>query len=360
MTRAAILREAGKPLELTEIDLAETGPCQVRVRIAASGVCHSDLSLARGRLPHPVPVVLGHEACGVVSEVGDGVTRVNVGDRVILAWSPPCRSCFYCDRGDPHLCENSGGNTFAAPFATVGGERLFNTLGAATFTEETLVIENAVVPIADDVPIEVAALIGCAVMTGVGAVLNTAQVEPGSSVVVIGCGGVGLSAILGAKHAGAARIVAVDVVSDKLDSALAAGATDVVDGTGDVEAGVRALTEGRGADYVFEVIGRGDTIKLAYRITRRGGTTVIVGAGRIDDEVSFSALELFYQARNLMGCVYGSADPDRDFPMLVDLYRTGRLDLDQLISRRIRLEDVNDAFERMEAGDGVRSVIVYD
>jgi S-(hydroxymethyl)glutathione dehydrogenase / alcohol dehydrogenase len=358
MTRAAVLHEAGAPLELHDIDLAPTGPGQVRVRLRATGVCHSDLSLARGRLPHPLPVVLGHEAAGEVVEVGDGVTKVAPGDRVILAWSPPCRSCFFCDRGEPHLCEQTGARTFAAPYATLGGEKLWSAIGTAAFAEETLVLAESCVPFGDDVSFEVAALVGCAVMTGVGAVVNTARVPAGASVTVIGCGGVGLSVVQGARVAGAARVVAVDPLAERRELALALGATDVVDGAADVEAQVRGLTAGRGTDYAFEVIGRPETIKLAYRLTRRGGTTVVVGAGPHDVEVGFSPLELFYQARSLVGCVYGSCDPDRDFPAMLDLYRSGALDLDRLVTATLPLSEVNEALARLERGDGARTVLV--
>jgi S-(hydroxymethyl)glutathione dehydrogenase/alcohol dehydrogenase len=360
MTRAAVLRDTGKPLEVIDVDLDATGPDQVRVRLRATGVCHSDLSIARGALRHPLPAVPGHEGAGVVTEVGRDVTGVAPGDHVILNWTPACRACFFCGRGEPWLCERAATDALAAPYATLGGERLHPVLGAAAFAEETLVLERAVVKIPADVPFEVAALVGCAVTTGFGAVVNTARVRPGDSVVVIGCGGVGLSIVQGARYAGAERVIAVDVTDDKRALAASLGATDTVDGTGDVEAAVRELTDGRGADHAFEAIGRAATIRTAYRLTRRGGNTVVVGAGRHDDAVSFSALELFFQARSLIGCVYGSADVARDFPRILGLYASGDLDLDALITDRIGLDGVNDALDAMAEGRGARTVVVFE
>lgn len=359
MTRAAVLRDTDKPLDVVDVELDPTGPGQVRVRLAATGVCHSDLSIIRGALRHPMPAVPGHEGAGVVVEVGDGVTKVAPGDHVILNWTPACGGCFFCAKAQPWLCERAAVDALNAPYASVGGERLSPVLGAGAFAEETLVLDRAVVRIPDDVPFEIAALVGCAVTTGFGAVVNTARVQPGESVVVIGCGGVGLSIVQGARYAGAERIVAVDLSEEKRALAEDLGATDTVDGNDDVEAAVRDLTGGRGADHVFEAIGRAPTIKAAYRSARRGGTVVVVGAGRHDDLVSFSALELFFQARSLVGCVYGSADVARDFPRILDLHRSGELALDRLITSRIPLDGVNDALAAMEAGEGARTVVVF-
>ena len=355
-----MLRETGAPLTIEDVDLAPTGPDQVRVRLRATGVCHSDLSIVRGALRHPLPAVPGHEGAGVVVEVGANVTRVAPGDHVTLNWTPSCGACFFCGRAEPWLCDRAAADSLAAPFATAGGEALAPVLGAGAFAEETLVLERAVVKIPADVPFEVAALVGCAVTTGFGAVVNTARVRPGDSVVVIGCGGVGLSIVQGARYAGAETIVAVDLNEEKRALAKDLGATDTVDGADDVEAAVRALTQGRGADHAFEAIGRSRTIRTAYRLTRRGGNVVVVGAGRHDDKVEFSALELFFQARSLVGCVYGSADVARDFPLILGLYASGELDLDRLITGRIALGDVNAALDAMEAGEGARNVLVFD
>ncbi len=359
--RAAMLREVGAPLDIVDVTLAPLASNQVRVRIAASGVCHSDLSIKTGALPMPPPAVLGHEGAGVVEEVGSSVTRVAPGDHVILSWVPPCRYCYWCLRGQPVLCEQGMADAFGAPYGTVEGAAVFPGLGTATFAERTQVLERAVVPIDPSIPLELAALVGCAVTTGVGAVVNTARVAPGSSVAILGCGGVGLSAVQGAVLSGASRVIAVDQVQGRLRLAGQLGASEVVDASaGDPVAAVRDLTGGRGVDYAFEVVGASATIKSAFAMTRRGGTTVLVGAGRPDDQVTFGAMEMFVDAKSILGCVYGSADPDRDFPRLLELERAGRLELGRLITDRIDLADVNEAFRAMEAGDGARSVIVFD
>ena len=360
MTRAAVLRNAGEPMSLADIDLAPTGAQQVRVLVRATGICHSDLSLARGSLAQPVPAVLGHEAAGVVTEVGEGVSSVAVGDHVVLIWSPPCRECSFCTRGEVHLCERAVQDSLSAPYATLGGEKVHAGLGTASFAEETLVLERSAVKIPDDVPFEIGALMGCAVTTGVGAVLNTARVEAGATVAVFGCGAVGLSAIQGARVAGASQVIAVDLSAERLELAQSMGATDVVDASGDAEKAIRGLTGKRGVDYAFEAVGRSSTIKTAWRSTRRGGTAVVVGAGRLDDDVAFNALELFYQARTLTGCYYGSIDPAVDIPRLIDLHRSGALDIGALVGDRIGLEDIDDAFTAMEAGRGARAVVTFD
>jgi S-(hydroxymethyl)glutathione dehydrogenase/alcohol dehydrogenase len=359
--RAAVLREVGAPFVVEEITLEPVGPRDVRVRMAASGVCHSDLSVQNGTLPFMFPTVLGHEGSGVVTEIGPSVTRVAVGDHVVLTWMPPCRQCFWCLAGQPMLCTTGMAESLGGPYASVGGTKLIRGLGTSTFAEETLVPERQVVAVDRAAPLELAALIGCALSTGVGAVWHTAGVEPGSTVAVIGCGGVGLSVIQGARLAGASVIVAVDRMGSKLAAAASMGATHVVDSSlEEPVAAVQALTGGRGVDYAFEVVGRAPTIRLAFEAARRGGTAVLVGAGSPTDQVTFSAFELFVGAKTLVGCVYGSTDPDRDFPSLVDLVTRGTIDAASMVSRRIGLDDINDAFRAMEAGEVVRSVIVFD
>lgn len=360
VTRAAVAHEVGAPLVVEEIELAEPGPRDVVVRLAASGVCHSDLSVKTGAIPFMFPTVLGHEGAGVVEAVGQSVTRVKPGDHVVLTWMPPCRRCFWCLEGQPMLCENGLSEALGGDYATVGGKPLVRGLGTATFAERTLVPEGEVVPIDPSVPLELAALVGCALSTGIGAVWRTAEVRPGSSVAVVGCGGVGLSVIQGAKLAGAAVIVAVDPVPAKLDMAKALGATATVDATGDTVAGVREATAGRGADTVFEVVGRAAAIRDAFSSARRGGTVILVGAGSPQEQVTFDAMQLFVDAKTVRGCVYGSTDPDRDFPALVELVRSGAVDAASLVTRRIPLEEVNEAFDAMEAGTVARSVIVFD
>jgi S-(hydroxymethyl)glutathione dehydrogenase/alcohol dehydrogenase len=359
--RAAVVHKVGAPFVIEEIELAPVGPHDVRVEMAASGVCHSDLSVQNGTIPFMFPTVLGHEGAGVVAEVGEAVTRVVPGDHVVLTWMPACRQCPACLAGQAMLCDVGLAESLAGAYATVDGVALVRGLGTATFGEQTLVPEGEVVRIDPTVPLELAALVGCALATGVGAAWNTARVTPGSSVAVVGCGGVGLSVIQGARLAGATTVVAVDRVASKLDVAQAMGATHVVDASAqDVPTAVREHTKGRGADFSFEVVGRADTIRAAFTSARRGGTVVLVGAGSPAEQVTFSAFELFVDAKTIMGCVYGSTDADRDFPVLVDLIRRGAIDAEGLVTRRIALDEVNDAFRAMERGEVARSVIVYD
>jgi S-(hydroxymethyl)glutathione dehydrogenase/alcohol dehydrogenase len=357
VVRAAVLTETGAPLRVADIDLPDPGPGQVRVRIAATGVCHSDLSLARGTLRQPVPAVLGHEAAGTVVSVGDGVTTAAAGDRVVLCWAPPCGRCWFCSEGEPWLCEHSS-DAAAAPYASFEGQPLFPGLSTAGFAEETVVSARAVLPVPDGVPLDQAALVGCAVMTGVGAVLNTAKVRPGQSVLVVGLGGVGLSVVQGARLAGAGRIIAVDRSPEKLALAQTMGATDVLEAGGELAKQVRGLTERRGADHAFDCVGLADTIRGAWSATRRGGTTTIVGIGGKEQQVTFSALELFHFARTIQGCVYGSTDPFTDIPKLLGYAAEGRLDLGALISSRIGLDGIDGAFADMDKGLGARAVVV--
>jgi S-(hydroxymethyl)glutathione dehydrogenase/alcohol dehydrogenase len=356
-----VLEASGEPLQMREIVLFEPSPSQVVVRIVASGVCHSDLSVVRGTFPFIFPTVLGHEGSGVVESVGEAVTRVAPGDHVVLTWMPPCRECFYCLSGQPVLCEIGLAEAIGSSYATVDGVPLVRGLGVAGFATHTLVPERSVVKIPEEADLELAALIGCALSTGVGAVFRTARVAPGSSVAVVGCGGVGLSVIQGAKIAGASRIIAVDRLAAKLDLARSLGATDVVDASSvDAVEGVREITRGRGADYTFEVVGVSATISQAFAMTRRGGMCVLVGAGSPSDEVRFNAMELFLDMKTLTGCVYGSTDPDRDFPALVEMIESGAIDAPLLITKRIGLDDINDALDSMEAGVGARSLVVHE
>ena len=355
--RAALLRGVGEALEVRDdLELEGPGPGEVRVRLAATGVCHSDLSLQDGTLPHPMPCVPGHEGAGVVVAVGEGVASPAEGDHVIISWVPPCGTCASCLGGQPNLCAALGLGSMPAPHLKHAGEAVFAGIGTATFAEETVVPASAAIRIDEDVPLDVASLIGCGVMTGVGAAINTARVVPGSSVVVIGCGGVGVNVVQGCRLAGAAEIVAVDLVDQKLEWARRFGATHGVKPDA-VTATVQEVTGGRGFDYAFEVIGRPETIRAAWDATRRGGTTTVVGAGRLDAMVSFSAFELFYSEKALLGCVYGSADVRTDFDRLLRLWRQGRLNLEGLISRRIGLGDINEAFAAMQRGEVIRTVV---
>jgi S-(hydroxymethyl)glutathione dehydrogenase/alcohol dehydrogenase len=361
--RAAVLESVGVPLQMREIVLFEPSARQVVVRIVASGVCHSDLSVIRGTFPFMFPTVLGHEGSGVVESVGEAVTRVSPGDHVVLTWMPPCRECFYCLSGQSVLCEVGLAEAIGSSYATVDGVPLVRGLGVAGFATHTLVPERSVIKIPKEADLELAALVGCALSTGVGAVFRTARVAPGSSVAVVGCGGVGLSVMQGAKIAGASRIIAVERLEAKLDLARSLGATDVVDASSDSKDAVQAvrdLTNGRGADYTFEVVGISATIEQAFAMTRRGGTCVLVGAGSPTDLVRFNAMELFLDMKTITGCVYGSTDPDRDFPALVEMIDRGVIDARKLITNRIGLDEINDALDSMEAGVGARSLVVHE
>ncbi|MDX6197174.1 MAG: S-(hydroxymethyl)glutathione dehydrogenase / alcohol dehydrogenase [Actinomycetota bacterium] len=357
MVRAAVLTESGAPLRVADIDLPEPGPGQVRVRIAATGVCHSDLSLARGVLRQPTPAVLGHESAGTVVSVGAGVTVAAPGDRVVLCWAPPCGACWFCGQSEPWLCERSS-DAAATPYATYDGQDVYPGLSTAGFAEETVVSERAVIAVPDGVPLEQAALVGCAVMTGVGAVLNTAKVRAGQSVLVVGLGGVGLSVVQGARLAAAGTIIAVDRSPEKLALAQSMGATEVLEAGDDLAKQVRALTERRGVDHAFDCVGLAETIRTSWSATRRGGSTTIVGIGGKEQQVTFTALELFHFARTLQGCVYGSTDPMSDIPKILQYAAEGRLDLGALISGTVGLDGIDGAFADMEKGVGARAVVV--
>ena len=356
--RAAILREINGDLEIRDdIELGNPGANMVKVKLAAAGVCHSDLSSMDGTFPQPAPFVMGHEGAGVVTATGPGVTRVAEGDHVILSWMPPCGKCTWCAKGQGHLCLEIVAVSAMSSVFTLDGEMIFAMSGTGTFTEETVVHEAGAIKIDPDVPLDVASLIGCGVTTGVGAALNTARVEPGSKVIVFGCGGVGISVIQGARIAGAAQITAVDMVDGKLELAKSFGATDAAkpDELGDLKNDL----VGGPYDYAFDVVGAPQTIRAAYDATRRGGTTVIVGVGKPDQQVTFNPYELFFLEKRLTGSVYGSSNVHREFPRLLELWKAGKLDLEGMISQRITLDEIPDAFEAMRRGDVIRSVVEF-
>ncbi|MFI0793448.1 alcohol dehydrogenase catalytic domain-containing protein [Micromonospora rubida] len=355
--RALVARAVGEPPRVEDVDLPAPGPGQVRVEIRAAGVCHSDLSMVNGTVASPYPLVLGHEAAGVVVEVGDGVSRVVPGEQVVLNWAPPCRRCWHCGHGEPWLCERAG-TPAVARGRTSGGEQLHVTLGLGALAEQVVVPQHAVIPVPAELPMEVAALLGCAVLTGIGAVRRTARVAPGDSVAVVGLGGVGLSVVSAARAAGAGPVLAVDVSPAKAELALAAGATDFLVADESLSRAVRALTAGRGVDHAVECVGRGSTIRAAWRATRRGGQVIVVGMGGKDDIVSLSAMDIFHSARTLRSSVYGSSDPDRDVPELARAVLDGTLDLGFLITDRTTLDGAAEAFARMARGEGARTVVV--
>ena len=358
---AAILMES--PTEelvvADDVTLRDLAPGDVKVKIAHSGVCHSDLSAMNGTIPQTPPVVLGHEGAGVVTDIGDGVTHVAPGDHVIIAFSPPCGTCPYCTgRGQPNLCLDGFFAMSANPQFRRGDTVVGAMTGCGTFAEETIVPGIAAVKIDDDIPLDVAALVGCGVTTGVGAALNTAGITPGSSVLVIGAGGVGVAAIQGARIAGAAAIVAVDLHEGKLDRAKAFGATHGVL-PDDLPAALAEVTAGEGFDFTLECIGMPTTMRQAFDMTRRGGTSCIVGVGRMEETFALSAFEMFFSEKTLVGSMYGGADVRTDFNRFLRLYKSGRLDLEGMISRRIHIDEVNDAMACIGDADIIRQVIDF-
>jgi Zn-dependent alcohol dehydrogenase len=358
VVRALVARGPGAELRVERVRLPAPGPGEVRVTIAAAGVCHSDLSMVNGTLAATFPLVLGHEAAGVVADVGPG-SRLTVGTPVVLNWAPACRACWWCRRDEPWLCAANTAPTVARG-ETEDGSALHLTLGLGALAEAVVVPEAAVVPIPAGLPVEQAALLGCAVLTGVGAVANTARVAPGESVAVVGLGGVGLAVLAAARRAGATTILAVDVAEAKRDLALAAGATDFLLSDDRLSKEVRARTEGRGVDHAFECVGRAATIRAAWRLTRRGGAVTVVGMGAKDDMVSLGALDIFHSARTLRSSVYGSSDPDREVPVLAGELADGTLDLRVLVSGTMPLDEAPVAFDRLARGEGARWVVTLD
>ncbi|MEU3607842.1 Zn-dependent alcohol dehydrogenase [Streptomyces sp. NPDC035033] len=359
MIRAAVLPAVGAPLEITGIELPEPGPGQVRIRLAAAGVCHSDLSLSNGTMRVPVPAVLGHEGAGTVVAVGEGVTHVAPGDGVVLNWAPSCGACHPCALGEVWLCDNAlsgAGNTHAR---AADGRELHPGLNVAAFAEETVVAADCVLPVPEGVPLTDAALLGCAVLTGWGAVHHAARVRAGETVAVFGVGGVGLATLQAARIAGASTIVAVDVSPEKEGLARAAGATEYVVASETTAREIRKLTGGHGVDVAVECVGRAVTIRTAWESTRRGGRTTVVGIGGKDQRVSFHALEIFHWGRTLAGCVYGNSDPAADLPVIAGHIREGRFDLGALVTERITLDGIPGAFDAMLAGKGGRALVVF-
>src|SRR5438132_4474038 len=367
MPKAAILTALDQPLEIHDVELDSPHAGEVKIRMGASGVCHSDLSMQNGTIMAAAPIVLGHEGAGVIEEVGEGVTNLKPGDHVVVSWVPQCGECFFCKRGQGELCKvadaslASGGLLDATPRFSWKGSPLSQMAASGTFSEYSVIPAIGAVKIPDDVPLKVAALIGCGVLTGVGAALNTADIKEGDTVAVVGCGGVGLNVIQGARIAGAENIIAVDMNETKLQLAKEFGATATVNASqGDPVSQVMSLTDERGADVAFEVIGLGPTIDQTISMTRRGGQAILVGVPRMDVMVKIPAfLGLILQEKTIKGCWYGSSNVHRDVPKLVELYKKGDLKRDELISREISLDQVNEAFDAMKTGEVARSVIVY-
>lgn len=373
-TQAAVLREMerprpyaeSRPLAIEEVDLAPPGPGEVLVEIAAAGLCHSDLSVINGTRAWPLPLVLGHEAAGRVRETGSGVTDLKPGDSVVFSFLPVCGRCLPCVSGRGWLCErgvaaNRAGTllTGACRFHQHDGRPLFHHLGVSGFSQFTVAARESLVKIDAEVPLEIAVLFGCAVMTGVGSVVNTAKVSPGTSVAVFGLGGVGLSAILGARVAGAWPIIAVDRLAPKLELARQCGATHTVDASRtDPVAAVRDLTQG-GVETAIEAVGNEQVIVQAYGATRRGGKTVAIGLPHPSRQLSIPAVSLIAEERQLLGCYMGSCVPQRDIPRFMNLYRAGLLPVNLLNSREIGLGQVNEAFDALDRGEVARQVIRF-
>jgi S-(hydroxymethyl)glutathione dehydrogenase/alcohol dehydrogenase len=357
MTQALVVTGPGE-LAVQDVTLRPLGEHDVRVRIRGVGVCHSDLSMANGTLRPAYPQVLGHEASGVVTEVGGG-SAVKIGQHVVLNWAVPCDTCWHCRHGQPWLCSTIEGST-GVPGGTLADGTTFEAcLGLGAMAEEVVLPATAVVPLPDDVPLAESALLGCAILTGVGAARNAGRVGEGDAVLVLGLGGVGLSAVSGARLAGAERIIAVDVSDSKESLARTAGATDFLVAAPDLAKQVRARTGGRGVDVALECVGSASTIRQAWTATRRGGTCVVVGVGPKDQEVTFNPLELFHFSRTLVSSIYGNTDARRDIPALLEYVADGRLDLSATITDRISLQDVPTAFDRMQRGEGGRALVVF-
>jgi alcohol dehydrogenase len=370
---ATVLREHGaprpydesRPLHREELTLDPPGRGELLIRIHAAGLCHSDLSTVNGDRPRPTPMALGHEVAGEVVELGEGTQGFAVGDHVVMAFVPSCGTCDPCRQGRPALCEpgaaaNGRGELLA------GGRRLHDDhgdvhhhLGVSGFSDHAVVSERSVVRIDPEVPWDVAALFGCAVLTGVGAVVNAAKVRPGESVAIFGLGGVGLAAMLGAIAAGGNPVVVVDVVEEKLQLARELGATHAIASGDDVVEQVRALTDG-GPDHVIETVGSAGVLAAAYAATRRGGVTTTVGLPHPSAQLTIPAVSLTAEERILQGSYLGSCVPERDIPRFVALYRAGRLPVDRLLTHRLRPDEINEGFERLARGEGVRQVVLFD
>ena len=365
-TKSAVLYNYGEDLIIEELELDPPKEHEVLVKNIASGLCHTDLSVMNGtiRMP-PLPCIPGHEGAGIVQKVGPGVTDLKPGDHVLLVWVPICGKCYYCSHGQPYLCAEkdktrSGTMLDGTRRLRKGNQYLNLMLGVGCFSEYNVVNENSVVKIDPEVSLELAAIVGCGVITGVGAVINKAKVKPGSTVSIVGVGGVGLNVIQGAMLAGAEKIIAVDISAAKLEIAKKFGATHFVNASKEdpVEAVMR-ITNNIGSDYAFEVIGNQATTLTTYRLIRRGGTAVIVGIPKMEATLTVPIYEIPLMEKNIVGCNYGSGDVRVDLLKLLDLYKEGRINLEQLITKRYCLEEINQGFRDMEAGKNIRGVINY-
>ncbi len=359
--KAAVCYEFGKPLVVEDIALAPPGAGEVRVRLAATAVCHSDIHDIKGELPGPLPFVPGHESAGYVDEIGKGVTSFQPGDPVVVSLLASCGQCYYCLTGLPHLCEHRFDPPAAPRLKNQKGQQVFQRGNIGGFAEAVIVDQSQLVKVPADMHLDRAALLACGVSTGFGGVVNRAQVKPFQSVVVMGIGGVGVNALQGAAYAGAYPVIAVDVLAGKLKMAMDFGATHAVNAAAkDAAETVRELTGGRGADYVFVTVGSIAAIKQGFALTGQRGTTVLIGLPNFKDQFCFSPLELIPTEKNIIGGFMGAANLKIDIPNLVTLYQTGRLKLDELITGRYPLAKINQAIASTEKGEGLRNVIMFE
>jgi S-(hydroxymethyl)glutathione dehydrogenase/alcohol dehydrogenase len=363
--RAAVLHEVGKPVAIEEVEVGALGDGDVLVRMGATGLCHTDLEVTQGSLPRPLPIVLGHEGAGVVESVGRSVTSVRAGDHVVLSWNPSCGHCFYCDDGQPILCEPfnrhhpRGHLTDGTSRLTLGGKPLNHFLMVSSHAQYCVVPQAGAVKVPKEIPFDRACLIGCAVMTGFGAATHVAPVTFGSTVAIVGCGGVGLSVVQAAALRGAERVVAVDLDDRKLDSARAFGATDTVNPKrDDALARIREMTGGRGADFAFEAAGNPTAMRFVMEAARPGGQVVLLGKVPVNDDVALRWGSLMGEKR-IVRSSYGGARPHRDFPALARSYLEGKLKLDELISKRIALDEINAGYAALAKGEVLRAVVTF-
>ena len=373
-TKAAILHRmklerpysVSNPLKIEDVTLDDPGFNEVVVKIKAAGLCHSDLSVIDGNRPRPLPMALGHEASGVVVELGEGVDKLSIGDHVVFAFLPSCGSCSYCNTGRAALCEPgaeaNGKGTLLGGYKRIHnkGNYYHHHLGVSGFAEFTVASVDSLVKIDQEIPFEIAALFGCAIMTGVGSVVNTAQLKFGESILIVGLGGVGLSAILGAKAAGASNIIAADLNPQKRAIAKQLGAHLTIDSS--KKSALQSLKDlsGGGVDVALEFAGAIPALEFAFNATKRGGTTVTAALPHPNAKLEISPVTLVGQEKSLKGSYLGSCVPSRDIPAYIELYKTGRLDVGKLISHRIKLEDINDGFERLAKGEALRLIILFD
>lgn len=358
----AVVAHAVNEFSVANVTLDKPKTGEVLVKMKATGICHSDLSIINGTIRWKLPSVLGHEGAGIVEEVGEGVTNVKPGDHVVLSFVPNCGNCYFCDHHEPHLCAQNkphGGLIDGTSRVKLDGKEITVMSFLGNMAEYCVVPSVCVVSIDKSHDFKAAALVGCGVTTGVGAAIKTAEVKPGSTVAVFGCGGVGLNVIQGARIAGAAKIIAVDLSAERMELARSFGATDVIDPKGDAFKQVLEMTNGIGVDYAFEVVGMGKLVEACFKATRMGGMTVLVGVGRQDDRFSFNAMIVPFTAKTIRGCMYGSANFKVDFPMYLDLYRQKKLDLDRLVTRTYTIDEAPEAFADLEKGVNARGVIVY-